>query len=47
MPPQNAFDPLSGNLVLTDGLRVYAQTSTVDKIEIVMSLLEIANAAAT
>lgn len=47
VPPQNAFDPLSGNLVLTDGLRVYAQTSTVDKIEIVMSLLEIANAAAT
>lgn len=47
VPPQNAFDPLSGNLVLTNGLRVYAQTSTTDKIEIVMSLLEIANAAAS
>jgi hypothetical protein len=47
VPPRNAFDPLSGNLVLTDGLRIYAQAATADKVEIVMSLLEIANAAAS
>jgi hypothetical protein len=47
VPPNNAFDPLSGNLVLTDGLRIYAQAATANQIEIVMSLLEIANASAT
>jgi hypothetical protein len=47
VPAYNAFDPLSGNLVLTDGLRIYAQAASANNIEIVVSLLEIANASAS
>jgi hypothetical protein len=47
IPPNNAFDPLSGNLVLTENLRIYAQTSIPNNVEITISLLEIANASAS
>jgi hypothetical protein len=54
--PNNAFDPLSGNLILTagDSLRVQvsnpaAETNTVvdNSLDVTVSLLEIANATAT
>jgi hypothetical protein len=47
VPANNAFDPLSGNLVLTNGLRIYAQAASGNHLEVVVSLLEIANASAS
>jgi hypothetical protein len=47
VPPNNAFDPLSGNLVLTSGLRIYARATAADQLEVMVSLLEIANATAS
>ena len=43
--PQNAFDPLNGNLVLTSKLGLYIQTNAKD-VDVIVSLLEIANATA-
>lgn len=43
--PQNAFDPLNGNLVLTSKLGLYIQSNAKD-VDVVVSLLEIANATA-
>jgi hypothetical protein len=43
--PQNAFDPLNGNLVLTSKLGLYVQTNAKD-VDVTVSLLEIANATA-
>ena len=43
--PQNAFDPLNGNLVLTSKLGLYIQANAKD-VDVVVSLLEIANATA-
>lgn len=46
IPANNAFDPLSGNLVLTAGHRLVVTAARADAIEVVVSLLEIANASA-
>lgn len=44
---QNAFDPLSGNLALTSNDQLWIQTSSADSCDVIVSLLEIANATAT
>lgn len=43
----NAFDPLNGNLVLTSKLSLYVQTDSPNYVDVIVSLLEIANATAT
>jgi hypothetical protein len=45
--PNNAFDPLSGNLVLTNKLALYVQADAKNAMDVTVSLLEIANATAT
>jgi hypothetical protein len=42
----NAFDPLSGNLVMTANDQLWIQAGTQDVCDVVVSLLEIANATA-
>ena len=44
---KNAFDPLSGNLVLASGNQLYIQSATANACDVVVSLLEIANATAS
>lgn len=44
--PYNAFDPLSGNLVMTQGDQLYVECSVANACDVVVSLLEIANATA-
>lgn len=44
--PNNAFDPLNGNLVLTSKLGLYIQADIPGVIDVTVSLLEIANATA-
>lgn len=46
IPPNNAFDPLTGNLVLTSGSRLIVQAQASNSIDVHVSLLEIANATA-
>lgn len=43
----NAFDPLNGNLVLTSNLGLYVKCDAKNAVDVVLSLLEIANATAT
>lgn len=43
---QNAFDPLSGNLVLTANDQLWMKSSISNGCDVVVSLLEIANATA-
>lgn len=43
----NAFDPLSGNLVLTDGDILQIKTDTANGVDVIVTLLEIANATAS
>jgi hypothetical protein len=45
--PNNAFDPLNGNLVLTSKLALIIQADVPNAIDVTVSLLEIANATAT
>ena len=46
--PNNAFDPLNGNLVMTAGDILYVKSSSATgDIDVVVSLLEIANATAS
>lgn len=45
--PYNAFDPLSGNLVLTSGDQLQVQGNFANGIDVIVTLLEIANASAT
>ena len=40
----NAFDPLSGNLVLTAGDTIQVQSSIANGIDVIVTLMEIANA---
>lgn len=42
----NAFDPLNGNLVLTNKLALVVETDTPNYVDVTVSLLEIANATA-
>lgn len=44
---QNAFDPLSGNLVMGEGDQLWIQTSSANSCDVIVSLLEIANATAS
>lgn len=44
---QNAFDPLSGNLVLAANDQLWMKSSVSGGCDVVVSLLEIANASAT
>jgi hypothetical protein len=44
---KNAFDPLSGNLVMSEGDQVWMQASAANQCDVVVSILEIANATAT
>lgn len=44
---KNAFDPLSGNLVLADGDQLWLQAASANACDVVVSLLEIANATAS
>lgn len=46
VPPNNAFDPLTGNLVLTSGAHLICVTDAPNGIDVNLSLLEIANASA-
>lgn len=43
----NAFDPLSGNLVLSDNDQLWLKTSVANTCDVTVSLLEIANATAS
>lgn len=45
--PNNAFDPLSGNLVLSANDQIWVQASSANSCDVVVTLLEIANATAT
>lgn len=45
--PKNAFDPLSGNLVLSAGDQLWMQAGSAGACDVVVSLLEIANATAS
>lgn len=45
--PNNAFDPLNGNLVLTSKLALIIQADIANVVDVTVSLLEIANATAT
>ena len=42
--PYNAFDPLSGNLILTANDILQVQTDTPYGVDVIISLLEVANA---
>lgn len=42
--PNNAFDPLSGNLILSTGDQLWVQADVANSCDVVVSLLEIANA---
>lgn len=44
---RNAFDPLSGNLVLSANDQLWVQTSVANSCDVIVSMLEIANATAT
>jgi len=44
---KNAFDPLSGNLVFSDGDQLWLQAGAANACDVVVSLLEIANATAS
>lgn len=44
---KNAFDPLSGNLVLASGDQLWITAGVVNSCDVVVSLLEIANATAS
>lgn len=44
---RNAFDPLSGNLVLSANDQLWVQTSAANSCDVIVSMLEIANATAT
>lgn len=44
---KNAFDPLSGNLVLAEGDQLWLQAGVANACDVVVSLLEIANATAS
>jgi hypothetical protein len=44
---KNAFDPLSGNLVMADGDQLWITAGTANVCDVVVSILEIANATAT
>jgi hypothetical protein len=44
---KNAFDPLSGNLVLAENDQLWLQANTANACDVVVSLLEIANATAS
>lgn len=46
VPAANAFDPLSGNLVLTAGDRLIVSAARGGAIQVTVSMLEIANATA-
>lgn len=43
----NAFDPLSGNLVFSANDQLWIQASSANSCDVVVSMLEIANATAT
>ena len=43
----NAFDPLSGNLVLTANDQLQVKTDTANGVDVIVTLLEIANATAS
>jgi hypothetical protein len=43
----NAFDPLSGNLVMAAGDQLWIQASSANSCDVIVSLLEIANATAS
>jgi hypothetical protein len=43
----NAFDPLSGNLVLSENDQLWIETDTANTCDVTVSLLEIANATAS
>ena len=45
--PKNAFDPLSGNLVMAAGDQLWITAGTANVCDVVVSILEIANATAT
>jgi hypothetical protein len=45
--PANAFDPLSGNLSLGANDQIWVTSNTVNGCDVVVSLLEIANATAS
>lgn len=44
---KNAFDPLSGNLVLSDNDQLWIQSSVANTCDVTVSLLEIATATAS
>lgn len=44
---KNAFDPLSGNLVMASGDQLWVTAGTASVCDVVVSILEIANATAT
>jgi hypothetical protein len=44
---KNAFDPLSGNLVMASGDQLWITAGTANVCDVVVSILEIANATAT
>jgi hypothetical protein len=44
---RNAFDPLSGNLVMAEGDQLWITAGTANVCDVVVSILEIANATAT
>jgi hypothetical protein len=46
VPGSNAFDPLTGNLVLAENDRLVVSASRASAVDVVVSLLEIANASA-
>jgi hypothetical protein len=43
----NSFDPLNGNLVLTAGDQIWIQVDTPNAVQVIVSMLEIANATAS
>jgi hypothetical protein len=45
--PKNAFDPLSGNLVMASGDQLWITAGIASVCDVVVSILEIANATAT
>jgi len=44
---RNAFDPLSGNLVLSANDQLWVQTNSANSCDVIISMLEIANATAS
>lgn len=45
--PNNSFDPLNGNLVLTAGDQLWVQADLLNATQVIVSMLEIANATAS